>query len=67
MPATEDKLLQLAVKRVLEAIYEQDFLRCSYGYRPQVGALDAVDKLTVKLQFGAYHFVVEADIQGFFD
>jgi RNA-directed DNA polymerase len=67
IPATEDKLLQLSVKRVLEAIYEQDFLRCSYGYRPNVGALDAVDKLTVKLQFGTYHFVVEADIQGFFD
>ena len=67
IPATEDKLLQLGVKRMLEAIYEQDFLRCSYGYRPQVGALDAVDKLTVKLQFGAYHYVVEADIQGFFD
>jgi retron-type reverse transcriptase len=67
IPATEDKLLQLGVKRILEAIYEQDFLRCSYGYRPQVGALDAVDKLTVKLQFGAYHYVVEADIQGFFD
>ena len=35
-----------------------------YGYRPNVGALDAVDKLTVKLQLGAYHFVVEADIPG---
>src|SRR3990170_281015 len=67
IPATEDKLLQLAVKRELEAIYEQDFLRCSYGYRPNVGALDAVDKLTVKLQFGRYNFVVEADIKGFFD
>lgn len=67
IPAIEDKLLQLAVKRLLEAIYEQDFLRCSYGYRPRVGALDAVDKLTVKLQFGRYHFVVEADIKGFFD
>ncbi len=32
IPATEDKLLQLAVARILEAIYEQDFLRCSYGY-----------------------------------
>ena len=39
IPATQDKLLQLAVKRILEAIYEQDFLRCSYGYRPNVGAL----------------------------
>jgi RNA-directed DNA polymerase len=67
IPAIEDKLLQLAVKRLLEAIYEQDFLTCSYGYRPRVGALDAVDQLTVKLQFGGYHHVVEADIKGFFD
>jgi group II intron reverse transcriptase/maturase len=67
IPATEDKLLQQAVKRILEAIYEQDFLRCSYGYRPKMGALDAVDKLTVKLQFGRYNFVVEADIKGYFD
>ena len=67
IPAIEDKLLQLAVKRVLEAIYEQDFLPSSYGYRPQVGALEAVDQLTVKLQFGAYHQIVEADIKGFFD
>lgn len=67
IPATQDKLLQLAVKRLLEAIFEQDFLRCSFGYRPNVGALDAVDKLTVKLQFGKYNFVVEADIKGFFD
>jgi RNA-directed DNA polymerase len=67
IPAIEDKLLQLAVKRLLEAIYEQDFLSCSYGYRPRVGALDAVDQLTVKLQFGGYHHVVEADIKGFFD
>ena len=67
IPATQDKLLQIAVKRILEAIFEQDFLRCSYGYRPGVGVLDAVDKLTVKLQFGKYNYVVEADISGFFD
>lgn len=67
IPATQDKLLQLCVKRILEAIYEQDFLRCSFGYRPGVSALDAVDKLTVKLQFGKYNYVVEADIRGFFD
>jgi RNA-directed DNA polymerase len=67
IPATEDKLLQLAVKRLLEPIYEQDFLPCSYGYRPRVGALEAVDQLTVQLQFGGYHHVVEADIKGFFD
>ena len=65
--ATQDKLLQMAVKRILQAIYEQDFLECSYGYRPNVSALDAVDKLTVKLQFGKYNYLVEADIRGFFD
>jgi retron-type reverse transcriptase len=50
IPATEDKLLQLAVKHLLEAIYEQDFVSCSYGYRPLVGARAAVNELTVKLQ-----------------
>jgi group II intron reverse transcriptase/maturase len=67
IPAVEDKLLQRAVARLLEAIYEQDFLRCSYGYRPHVGALEAVDTLTIKLPFGRYAWVVEADIKKFFD
>jgi RNA-directed DNA polymerase len=66
-PAVEDTLLQRAVARRLEAIYEQDFLRCSHGYRPKVGALDAVDKRTIKLRCGQYHFAVEADIKGFCD
>jgi retron-type reverse transcriptase len=67
IPAVEDKLLQVAATRLLDASYEQDFLPCSYGYRPGVGALDAIDRLTVKLQFGYYPYVVEADIKGFFD
>jgi RNA-directed DNA polymerase len=67
IPAVEDKRLQLAVTRILTAIYEQDFLRCSDGYRPHIGALDAVDTLTIKRQFGRDNWVVEADIQGFFD
>jgi group II intron reverse transcriptase/maturase len=67
IPATQDKLLQIAVKRILEAIFEQDFLYCSYGYRPGVGILDAVEKLTDKLQFGRYKYLVEADIAGYFD
>jgi RNA-directed DNA polymerase len=67
IPVVEDKLLQVAVTRILGAIYEQDFLPCSYGYRPQRGALDGVHDLTVKLQFEPYNFVVEADIQAFFD
>lgn len=67
IPVIEDKLLQLGVKRILEAIYEQDFLPCSYGYRPGIGALDAVKDLTDRLQFGRYNFIVEADIKSYFD
>src|SRR5450631_4122709 len=46
IPAIADKLLQLAVAKILEAIYEQDFLGCSYGYRPQTGAHKAVKDLS---------------------
>ena len=67
LPALEDKLVQLACAKLLTAIYEQDFLACSYGYRPGRGALDAVRELTFDLQYGVYGYVVEADIRGFFD
>ena len=64
-PAVDAPRLPRAVARLLDVIYAQDFLRCSYGYRPKVGALDAVDTLTIKLQFGRYAWVVEADIKKF--
>ena len=67
IPAIADKVLQVAVSKILEAIYEADFLPCNYGYRPRRGALDAVRDLSRTLQEGNYHFVVEADIQGFLD
>jgi len=67
IPAIADKLLQLGVTKILEEIYEQDFLACSYGYRPRVGALDAVRDLSAVLNSGHYHFVVEADIRSYFD
>ena len=67
IPALEDKLVQLACAKLLTAIYEQDFLDCSYGYRPGRGALDAVRDLTFDLQYGRYGYVVEVDIKGFFD
>ena len=67
IPALEDKLVQLACAKLLMAIYEQDFLDCSYGYRPGRGALDAVRDLTFDLQYGTYGYLVEADVQGFFD
>jgi len=67
IPALEDKIVQKAVAMILEAIYEQDFLPCSYGYRPGRGAKDAVSDLVFQFQFGVFGYVVEADIKGFFD
>ncbi len=67
IPAIEDKLVQKAVSRILESIYEQDFLVYSFGYRPGIGAQDAVGELTYELQFGWYGYVIDADIKGFFD
>ena len=67
IPALEDKLVQLACAKLLGAIYEQDFLPCSYGYRPGRSAKDAVTDLGFNLQYGSYGWVVEADIKGYFD
>jgi group II intron reverse transcriptase/maturase len=67
IPVLEDKLLQMAVTQLLLAIYEVDFKACSYGYRPGLGAHDAIKALTDELQFKGHNFVVEADIKGFFD
>ena len=67
IPVLEDKLLQMAATQILLALYEVDFRPCSYGYRPGIGAHDAIQALSAELQFGGHHFVVEADIKGFFD
>jgi len=67
IPAIADKLLQLAVAKILAAIYEQDFLSCSYGYRPELSAHKAVKDLMGVLNSKMYHAVVEADIKGFFN
>jgi group II intron reverse transcriptase/maturase len=67
IPALEDKLVQRACAKLLGAIYEQDFLPVSYGYRPGRGAKDAVCDLGFNLQYGKFGHIVEADIKGFFD
>jgi group II intron reverse transcriptase/maturase len=67
IPAIADKLLQRAVAKLLEAIYEQEFLPCSYGYRPRTGAHQAIQALTGELSSRKYHVVVEADIKGYFN
>ena len=63
----EDKIVQGAVVSILNAIYEEDFLGFSYGFRPERGAHDALDALSVALQFEKVGWVLDADIQSFFD
>lgn len=67
IPATEDKLLQTAVARILNAIYEQDFISDSFGYREGKDAKSALKELHYQLQYGWFGYVVEADIKGFFE
>lgn len=67
IPALEDKLLQGAAAQLLTAIYEQDFLDCSWGYRPNRGPREAGRVLADTLFRGKTGWVVEADIRGFFD
>jgi len=67
VPTFEDKVLQRAAVMALEPVFEQDFLDCSYGFRPGRGAHDALDALwnhTMAMNGG---WVLEADIEGFFD
>jgi group II intron reverse transcriptase/maturase len=65
--ALEDKIVQGAVREVLEAIYEQDFLDCSYGFRPKRSAHDAVRALDRVVHQGKVSWILEADIVSFFD
>lgn len=65
--ATEDKVVQNALREVLEAIYEQDFLPCSYGFRPGRSAHDAVRALTRAVDGGEANFILEIDVASFFD
>jgi len=63
----EDKIVQQAVVTVLEAIYEEDFVGFSYGFRPGRGQHDALDALHVGILRRQVNWVLDADIQGFFD
>jgi group II intron reverse transcriptase/maturase len=65
--AFEDKIVQDALREVLEAIYEQDFLDCSYGFRPGRSAHDAVRTLDRAVHRGKVNWILEADIVSFFD
>jgi RNA-directed DNA polymerase len=67
LPALEDKIVQKGISRILETIYEADFLDCSYGFRPNRDchqALNAVDKTIMTRPIS---YIIEADIKSFFD
>jgi RNA-directed DNA polymerase len=64
---TEDKIVQGAMREVLEAIYEEDFLDCSYGFRPGRSAHDALGALNRMVDREGITVVLEADIQAYFD
>ena len=65
--ALEDKIVQRATVAVLNAIYEEDFLGFSYGFRPGRGAHDALDALSVGIDSTKVNWVLDADIRSFFD
>ncbi len=67
LPAIEDKIVQKGIARILEAIYEADFCDCSYGFRPQRSCHQALQAVDQTIMRKPVNYVIEADIQGFFD
>jgi RNA-directed DNA polymerase len=66
IPTVKDRIVQGALKRVLEPIFEWEFRPESYGFRPGRGAKDALREVDAALKAG-YHWVVDADLKGYFD
>ena len=67
VPTLEGKLVEAGLVRILEAIYENDFIEDSYGFRPGRSCHDALRALSQTVEKGQINWVVEADIRGFFD
>lgn len=66
IPTVRDRVVQMAAKLVIEPIFEADFQACSYGFRPKRSATQALEAIRVAGNQGL-NFVVDADIQGYFD
>ena len=67
IPALENKIVERGITWILESIYEQDFLDCSYGFRPERNCHQALKQLHDLITFQPVNHIVEADIKGFFD
>lgn len=61
----EDKIVQLGMKKIIEAIYEPKFLDCMYGFRPHRGCHDALKAINRNIENGKVSYVVDADIKRF--
>lgn len=61
----EDKIVQLGMKKIIEAIYEPKFLDCIYGFRPHRGCHDALKAINRNIENGKVSYVVDADIKRF--
>jgi RNA-directed DNA polymerase len=67
LPALEDKIVQKGIAEILEAIYEADFLDCSYGFRPGRGCHQAINAVDKTIMTQAVNHVIDADIKAYFD
>ena len=67
IPTVEDKLVQLALKKILEAIFEADFVDFSHGFRPDRSCITAIRELNQEVMAKPINFMVEVDIRKFFD
>ena len=67
IPSLEDKIVQRATVELLNAIFEQDFLDCSHGFRPGRRAHDALDEVGRVISMGPTQYVLELDISSYFD
>jgi len=67
IPALEDKIVQAGLVKIVQAIYEQDFISDSYGFRPSRSCHDALRALSQSVESEPVNYIVEADIKGFFD
>ena len=67
IPTTEDKVVQMAIKKILEAIFENDFIEVSYGFRPGKNCHQAIDEVDKAIMTKPVNYVVDMDIKKFFD
>jgi RNA-directed DNA polymerase len=67
LPALEDKIVQKGIVEIMSAIYEADFLACSYGFRPKRGCHQAINAVDKTIMREPINYVIDADIKAYFD